>query len=742
MSKFGRHQFLLSAKSKVKNNQETEFRLFNMNEAEDDDFFSDDDDLLEEFSKRPPRGTSANLSFTNGGIIAHLNDKPPAASTLPDDVLQKLADMEARLVKAQGEASMLRDKLNIFQTENEQERKTHVQKKKELEQIHREEVNRIKADLQKAEDEKKFLIMAEKAKNRSLNPTPVSAQSAVSESESGKTKKRKLEEPSKETVGLNPHRVFPDEVGLFVDSLLQFRLAGSEMTVIEILSQICLEHITEFKCKTFELSAGQSIGERILSMLRLQKESLVKLDKLIDVLLETLASLIKEISYHKSEYRTALPFLVALMYHTITFRPSAVHIYALKDLFQFTGDLIRTNRRVLKRPLANTDSTLDVKPEIFQYELIDNLVVFYSFDIFERSFKVLQTQSLHSQAELIDQHLLEIIEDLTRYSLSISYQPILNVVYSSVEILNSLANIILENPQLKSSVPEGWWNNMIYRLYYILNKNVSNMEEYLTDSSCISFPAETNVFGLIRNIGDNYCGPLVSKLVRKDKLQSAPEVILKNFVTKKGITEKSLNVEWWCLMLKIGIIKLLEKLSIIRADQPLERELLKNLVRLLATEQELLLTVLLGQDSQNMHLHFDLLTRLIKLIFQLWRSGRIASRYLKEVEPELTVCLWRIVFGTDQEDTESIEMSEHKKLVDRLDELQLQEDVDLFDDAFDEEVPKYIEEEFRKTSFLRCQSIMGSGIERNTKDMAKSILESITSMEDADALYLAMYQGS
>lgn len=42
---------------------------------------------------------------------------------------------------------------------------------------------------------------------------------------------------------------------------------------------------------------------------------------------------------------------------------------------------------------------------------------------------------------------------------------------------------------------------------------------------------------------------------------------------------------------------------------------------------------------------------------------------------------------------------------------------------------------------MRLREIMGVGVEETTHQMAKTMLEGITSMEDADALYMAMHAG-
>lgn len=125
--------------------------------------------------------------------------------------------------------------------------------------------------------------------------------------------------------------------------------------------------------------------------------------------------------------------------------------------------------------------------------------------------------------------------------------------------------------------------------------------------------------------------------------------------------------------------------------------MLKVLARLLAQTQEVLLTVLLAQDSENIHVYYELFSQILKLIFHMWNSGQWDLRLIREVESELTVCLWRIVFGGVEEPSK-MEMREHKSLVDRFDELRLQQDAELYEDAFDNEVPDFVEREATEQS--------------------------------------------
>ncbi|CEP64330.1 Lcd1p LALA0_S11e01662g [Lachancea lanzarotensis] len=696
-----------------------------------DDWLDDDEDdeLLDILCKRPPRDLAASFTQTH----------------------QDTTDVTAQLLKAQGEASMLRDRIQFVEKERDQDRKQQLVKAEEQTLQHQREIESLKAELQRAEDEKKFLSYAGKShlKSNGLASTTAvprlpSASHESTDSDDPVNKKRKVVEHVKEVVGLKPNRILADEAGLFIQSIISHRLKGSDMTTLEILHSIRLAEVQNFRFRDFEINDGDTVGKGLFDLLMVRKRSSLKLDHFIESLLESLAVLIKEISEHSKECNTAIPFLVALMHHSVTFRPSAVRSTALKDLFHFMIDLVRANRGILKKPLAKSPLHLDVGPNIFQYELIRVLTVLYAFDTLEDSLKTLQSLSLQCQIACIDEPFCEAVNELSRLSLTISYQPVLNVIYNTMEIFNCIANMLLESPVLAQRVPYSWWDNVKNRLYQVLTKTVSNNEIREYDNDTLFLPDETNVYGLIRNIGDNFNGRFISRLVARHEPRSKPQVILKDFPKTELITRKSIDVEWWGLKLKLGILQLFGKLVTIYRTYPIEKVMIQVLTRQMAQTQEIMLTVLLGQDSENTHTYYDYFSHLLRLIFHIWHDRGCDLGLINDVESELTVCLWRVVFGTESENdalVNRMEMVEHKTLVDQFDDLRLQSESGLFEDAFDGNDIDFVKEELESLSFSRCQEIMGIGVDMGLKEMAKKMLEGITSMEDADVLYLTMRGG-
>lgn len=102
----------------------------------------------------------------------------------------------------------------------------------------------------------------------------------------------------------------------------------------------------------------------------------------------------------------------------------------------------------------------------------------------------------------------------------------------------------------------------------------------------------------------------------------------------------------------------------------------------------------------------------------------------------MTICLWRIVFGSPEKLKES---SEWSLLINPIKALTIEEEKMYFDDAYDEDIlPNFMkleESKLKESSSLSKFTINSSWI---FKEISRHILESITTMDEADSLYVAM----
>ncbi|AET37326.1 Lcd1p Ecym_1068 [Eremothecium cymbalariae DBVPG len=693
--------------------------------------WSDEDsdyDILE-LANKPPKA----LQVAQCGAVATSQNASTQKRDSDKSVVDEEADeVEQALMKARGESGMLRDKLQLLEKEKEQEHQRLLNKEEQLRQVHLHELNKLKEELQRVEDEKKFLLLEKRqlTKFQAANLPLQQTQTNTAQAES--VKKRKIEnELVQEYVTLDHHRIIPDDSSLFVDTLIQHKLPGCNITVFDILDHICLEHVDSIRDvnNVLHISNGEPLGRPIQKLL-FQMKGTMSLDKLVDKTLENLAILIRTIASGK-DCKFAVPFLVSCMYQAIEFRPSAVHITVLKDMFQFISDLVITYQHLLKKPLHDSPLELGVKPKSFQYEFLDILAVLYCFDVMELCIKILLVRSSAHQQLFFDGTIWQNLTKVIQLSLTISYRPILNVVYNTVEIIYGLTQLELPTDLATSQ----WWDSVIGKLFHIWNRQVSN--ENVINNDNLHLLPKYNISGLIRCIGDNSNAYLLENLVDNKIVQSIPEVIYEEFPELSRQCKE--QAEGCCLTMQLNVVVTFQMLLTRYSTSISHADLLSQTVKLLCREQEFMLIQCLGIESENADIRNTLINELIRLLYHMWKQLDEPAKLLKDTQDDLVVCLWRIVFGHMSNGDPTEDLQEKALLVDPFRKLKLQEQMDYYEDAFQgNHHASFISEELLKEDIIHCERQFNAGYDYNCRELAKFVLDSITSMEDADALYLSM----
>lgn len=752
------------------NEEESNIRNDEHEPYDDDSLFSsDDDDLILGLANEPPKFTQ-NIQTNKTNAAA--SSTAPAShdkNTTNNDNGTYIKTLCDKLTIAQGEASMLRDKIDLFNKNRDKERLIQLQRENQIKQDSLIEINKLKQIIQKLEDEKNFLQIESKNWSK-FNKKPIHTDTFPSSSfgvdlkpvkSSPSLKKRKvgadlLNKPSFVQLNNAARNVPSDETNQLFDTLLNHRLDQCDMTTLQILNNIKLGHIKSFDYNTFTINQNQSIGESIMNFLSTNKTNL-KLDNFINIILENFANLIKEISFNENETNLSIPFLVSLMFQTIQFRPSAVHYSSLRELFLFLCDLIKKNQHVLKKPLHEPAFHLNVEPRIFQYEMIDDLIICFSFDTLEMILKILQNHNnIENFIDFLNADVLQNLEQLYKLCFSISYNPIINTIFNMVGILNILTNILISIINIKdnNNIPQAnWWNNCLPRLYTLLNTNIRNYNPIEdTDLNCFSKKRYFDIAGLIRNIGRNSWAKFISKLIIRGKLQYIPRVIYKDDILDSNhyesivVDQLDFKSEKWLHLLKNDILRILENLLYIypKSEIIANSDMLFELARLLSREQEELLEIYIGQDNPNMMLKIQNVEHIIRLIYQLliYFGDNISDQNIKSIESELVTALWRIIVSqVDDHIRSHDDMKDHRHLVDKLNELTLRDDKLYYEDAL-ESIPGYIMEELSNDLETRSYKIMQIKYDKVYQEMARIILETklngLLTMNEIDSLYDAM----
>lgn len=711
----------------------------------------EDDDLILQFSNRPPRFTqnSTTNTISNAPGTSQNPHEEQNASQTTSAVSHEL---NSKLNEAQGEASMLRDKIKFINTERDREKKAQLETINEIKNEHLNELEKLKQTVQKLEDEKKFLVLESKSSpslSRTRRATQVSSSNQdtlLDTTASPIVKKRRIEDiiPRRNLVQLNYNKKTPDETGELFDAILGHRLFGSDMTTMEILNRINLKHIKNFCIKTLSIKSDESIGKS-LTKLFLQCKQSMSLDRFIDTALESIALLIKEILFCKEESSIAIPFLVALMHQCIIFRPSAVPVLSLKDLFIFISDLIKAFQHVLKQSLHVSPLKLDVEPQIFQYEFIEVLITCYSFDLLETSIKILQIQPPEQYIKFFDDRIVKLLDFIYKLALTMSYIPVLNVIFNVVEILETVSSMfVVINSNEQNPTDADWWKDCITRLYLVFEKDFKrNKGKDLDMNSLYNFKFY-DCHGLVNNIGDNTLGKLISSLIHKDRLQALPRVISKDDIPATTDFNVDLKHEQWLIRLKIDILNIFENLLILYPlDLSIGNDVMfTQLTRLMAKEQENMLERYIGQDTFNLRLKVYFIEQILTVLYKLWRehNSQLREENLRKIDNELIMALWRVVVSQVERNTKD-DIKDHRHLIDKMYELQLTDEKTYYEDAF-EDIPEYIENDLISSLEETCTSLMQIKYKKIYQEMARYILETrlggFGSITETDSLYMAM----
>ena len=738
--------------------------------------------------------------------------------------------LEQRLNEAKGEAGVLRDKISRINNEREHEREKVNDQIQKINEIHKQEQENLKQTIQRLQDEKRFLTMGAKtaasaastaiAANTTINnmttnspvtPTSVNSTrirnmtnsmnnrnripqqqsqqqklaSSNSTASSPILKRRKIgneaslavKKANQNIVPLNLNNIITDELSLLFDSIMSHKSAGTNITTVEILNKLKLVNTNNADLRDdYHIWNQESIGKSLFNLLCSTKKNL-PLDKCIATLQEKIAILIKNICFNEMESNIAVPFLLEIMYRIITFRPSAVRQDVLKNTFIFLCDLIRVEEHTLMesklpddRNLNNTDQ---LQPQIFQFELINNLVMFNSFDLLEISIKTLQSHNISREEfkTFFDPNLMNLLKSIYKLALPISYKINFRVVINIIETLKTIAHIqenllpVEDNttatevtdtssPTLSHLLESSWWHECTFRINSILDKEVKNTD--VSDCSDLKYLLNFNPyhdnFGLIRNIGNDLIGEIIPKLIKPDIIQGTPSVISKDDINILiDQSEIDYQFEYWNFILKNEILDLFDSLLTIYPEdlQIANSEMLSCLTKVLSTEQEIFLERNIGQDSPNVFHRQEIIEHLMSTIFKVWIQNRknIETEHVKEFENELFIALWRII-ATDNEASlvnpkrNVPELNDHAILVDSFHQIKLNDEIDYYEDAFDGDLSDFVKDEIEAGLHDRTSKIMQIKYNDTSKWMARHILESeigsSVSMENVDSLYKAM----
>lgn len=604
------------------------------------DFDDDDDDLL----LAVMRG-EANVA--NGDVVPTQVPALFKANYTSPEKLHPSTNEQDRIFQAEGEVAILRAQLKEAQEERRREIQSLRQSKDEIENSADSEIKVLKAAVKKLEDEKKFL-------NNELKTTSAhfkKRKTNESERQIPSTVKSKSTTPSSE----GPiHKIIKlnDDSSVLINHLWSHCIIGSQRTSFSYLSKICIDF--DLQLENIKIPKKTSMFSSIVEFLVLNKN--LRLDELISMICSKFIELV--LILVQKEALLAVPFILSLVHHAITFRPSAVKkeliVHLLKEIQGLVSKLsyvlesnyghfgLADDSDMLLQQSGDEEKFLNIENDKTPQEVIlENYSFICCFDIIE---KLVTTASMHELDFIrhiwLDQMLsVEMLNKcLPENSERIKSSTQINLVYNYVEML--MSSITDETFGIQEYERAETLLNSLLKFFFI---EVSIKENFM-------------FFGLNRLIGNNKDFTKIDSLIPVEKdllnnyLVSSPQPIPHQELEKALAQERfeiQHNHEFHLLNLKVKIGNLLE--AYIVTNQSVEflaqKESFKLLIRIIGFEQN---SIMRFPRSKFDILRLQIIAIVVRIIFFLTQdNSHLNSLMYPETMFELFVVMLRIAFGSN-----------------------------------------------------------------------------------------------
>lgn len=532
---------------------------------------------------------------------------------LPDEIRTKLyqADGEIAVLKAQLEQARSKE-----QEETNKLKQLFNESKKSME----EQINLLKFNVQKLEDEKKFLdnqIRSNYSKRRKVsensNVTNESrVKTAVDAIAPAKPNKQRLIRVQNDTT-------------LLTEYLWRLSINGSKCTTMEYLGKICLKDSITVHGLIFP--AQLPISGLILEYLISKKD--LRLDRLIEEFFTVLSQLINVLI--KSKLISSVPFLLSLIHGILGFKPSAINKSTMLNLTTTIINIIKE----FKSTLDSEDKDLFNYNKTPQYIQLEKFILIILMDILE---SIMILCNLHQDS-----------------SLSLT-------LYYDVDVKGLLNQFLPKNQEALLSIVQ---INIIYNIVEILNNfyEMNPLEELSSETiqtliniHLLGIPIKENfrMFGLNRCIGNNVDFQIIDRIIVNTKfnnIQITKLIVLPNPFDEVSSTddyEIEYHHEYHMLQLQLQVSKMIENYLINRVDITLLKNIdtVKIIIRLINLEQY---KVQKDPRSKLILFRLKLITNFIRNLDYLFKICKKLNEIITlETLNELTIVLARIAFSSNE----------------------------------------------------------------------------------------------
>ncbi|KAG2736255.1 hypothetical protein G9P44_000345 [Scheffersomyces stipitis] len=705
------------------------------------------------------QGISSNTSNGNGfiGNSGNSGDTINAAENAVGNSGNGTFQYQARLYRAEGEVAILRAQLEQLQKQNQKEIHQLRDQKDQLYRQNEDQVNVLKHAVQKLEDEKKFLNNELKTtthnKRRKLTPVPMASGTVTPHIPDAPIHQPVIErQPPSHSTPLSPsqlsmegsassvelpHKHLAQQIfqqqqtsALYTDHIWNHCIVGSNRTSLSYLGKISIHF--DVVVGDLSLVKREPLSRSIVDYMMLKKS--LRLDELVEDFCLSIAEVVDILLEKKAIL--AIPFLLSLVHCSIAFRPAAITPNLIVKLLQ-RFSRISNNLSFLLSSNLNEEDYVNYHDVPNQVMILEKFIFICCLDIIE---KLTSVSSLHGsnfiksvwKDDVLSIELLNrcLPENTERFKNSAQ----INVVYNIVEMLISsttddtfafsdVANAKVSDSSIFNSLLKIFLIELPIKddfMFYGLNRVIGNNIDFRKIDATIPQTAD-----ILNNFNILIPQPIPFNLIKENQSNESIRFELLS------------NHEFHLLNLRIKVADLLE--SYIVAKQSVEflmsREHVKSIMRIINFEQ---MYIMRSPRSKYIHLRIQIVSKLVKILNYLIQNAVEYGAFIyPETMYELYVALSRIAFSSD-----SLSDHAHKLLI-QVRNKGLKEPIfNAWCENKARELNHLTSEDLQGKFLADIESDFANGLEvayeADTVEIAREILNTFVTHDDADNLYFTM----
>jgi DNA damage checkpoint protein LCD1 len=637
------------------------------------------------------------------------------------------------IIRARGEIAVLRAKIQAIENKKHEEYETIVKENDKLSKEKSRRIEQLEEVVKRLESEKKFLAvevrnLGHKKRKRPQSDVFSHNDGATLEPATSMTTETTAAPPSVSTsatitkakvenVKLNT--LLKDDNSLLIDAIINYTIPSTTKTTMTMLSKISLSD--NFQFDGFTIRKHEPLSTYILQFLVSQRP-VHRIDKFVTRFTHFLSSLCSHLFTGKKYQKFPIPYLLSLIHASVIFKPSAVTKSATKQLMIFFAHIISRLEICIKPNEINSEQYARRKRlgvSGIQFEMLDHLIMVFACDITE-SLLIIGAEDHGFIRDLVNTvDLLSFVKHAMNSS-------------SNANVMLSVANWII---CIMESFEESPLSD--------------------TDVKLISQLIETGVdmkqgwlfHGLNRFLGNNIDNQHIESLVG-DELKDTPSVIYA-FNLKDYRSQLKSKHESHELQLQLILVDILTKLVITIPSSIYQfnnrPDIFKSLVFAIGISQEM---IHIGPRTPTTHIRSSFISSLIRFIHLIWEvstmEGGASPAITKDSSHELMIVLARVAFsnsGAIREAAEFLlsvrEQDTRTPVFNRWAERRAL-DLSHIDIAREDKS----DDKDKIMQIVHAQMGFSNGLEfaydDDVVECARDVLEKCTTMEEADALYMAM----